>query len=278
MTSSLARKRSRICMPRSKPAADHRLRGGHRHIGQVRAGGGGGADLIHHLQQRSVPDGWARLACRSAALWRCQRHCRGGWRLRCCLLSRRRRSRPASADRPVPPECPSSSSSSRKWASPACQNFPNRWALRRQLRANLEATGMGYDKEVEMVRLAHEMDLLTTRTRSRRTRPAPCPGRRDILVAHVGLTTGGTIGAGVALSLDEAIGKVMEMAQAGAQSPSRPDRYLSRRAVRRAGGGRQGASPHARDRRVLRRNQHRAPADRARHHRPGERLQGLKLA
>jgi len=96
------------------------------------------------------------------------------------------------------------------------QNFPTVGLFHGVMRANLEATGMGYDLEVEMVRLAHEMDLLTspyafTPDEAR----AMALAGADILVAHVGLTTGGTIGAGVALSVDEAIGKVMGMAEAG---------------------------------------------------------------
>jgi len=96
------------------------------------------------------------------------------------------------------------------------QNFPTVGLFDGVMRANLEATGMGYDLEVEMVGLAHEMDLLTspyafTPDEAR----AMAQAGADILVAHVGLTTGGTIGAGVALSLDDAIGKVMEMAEAG---------------------------------------------------------------
>jgi predicted TIM-barrel enzyme len=96
------------------------------------------------------------------------------------------------------------------------QNFPTVGLFDGVMRANLEATGMGYDLEVEMVRLAHEMDMLTspyafTPDEAR----AMARAGADILVAHVGLTTGGTIGAGVALSVDEAIGKVMGMAEAG---------------------------------------------------------------
>jgi predicted TIM-barrel enzyme len=96
------------------------------------------------------------------------------------------------------------------------QNFPTVGLFDGNFRANLEATGMGYDKEVEMVRLAHEMDLLTTPYAFTPDEArAMAQAGADILVAHVGLTTGGTIGAGVALSLDEAIGKVMAMADAG---------------------------------------------------------------
>jgi predicted TIM-barrel enzyme len=96
------------------------------------------------------------------------------------------------------------------------QNFPTVGLFDGNFRANLEATGMGYDKEVEMVRLAHEMDLLTTPYAFTPDEArAMAQAGADILVAHVGLTTGGSIGAGVALSLDQAIGKVMEMAEAG---------------------------------------------------------------
>jgi predicted TIM-barrel enzyme len=96
------------------------------------------------------------------------------------------------------------------------QNFPTVGLFDGNFRANLEATGMGYDKEVEMVRLAHEMDLLTTPYAFTPDEArAMAQAGADILVAHVGLTTGGTIGAGVALSLDDAIGKVMAMAEAG---------------------------------------------------------------
>ena len=96
------------------------------------------------------------------------------------------------------------------------QNFPTVGLMDGAFRQNLEETGMGYDKEVEMVRLAHEMDLLTTPYAFTPDEArAMAQAGADILVAHVGLTTGGTIGAGVALSVDEAIGKVMEMAEAG---------------------------------------------------------------
>ena len=96
------------------------------------------------------------------------------------------------------------------------QNFPTVGLFDGNFRANLEATGMGYDKEVEMVNLAHKMDLLTTPYAFTPDEASVmAQAGADILVAHVGLTTGGTIGAGVALSMDEAIGKVMEMAEAG---------------------------------------------------------------
>lgn len=95
------------------------------------------------------------------------------------------------------------------------QNFPTVGLIDGVFRANLEATGMGYDKEVDMIRIAHEMDLLTSPyvfDAGSAVRMAEAGA--DILVPHVGLTTAGTIGAGVALSLEEAIAKVMEMAKA----------------------------------------------------------------
>ena len=96
------------------------------------------------------------------------------------------------------------------------QNFPTVGLFDGKFRANLEATGMGYEKEVEMIRLAHEMDLFTTpyAFTADEARAMVIAGA-DLLVCHVGLTTAGSIGAAVAFSLDEAIEKVMVMAEAG---------------------------------------------------------------
>ena len=95
------------------------------------------------------------------------------------------------------------------------QNFPTVGLFDGQFRNNLEATGMGYDKEVEMVRLAHEMDLFTTPyVFTPDEAKAMVEAGADLMVAHVGLTTAGSIGAAEAFTLDEAIGKVMEMAEA----------------------------------------------------------------
>jgi predicted TIM-barrel enzyme len=96
------------------------------------------------------------------------------------------------------------------------QNFPTVGLIDGDFRKNLEATGMGYDKEIEMIRLAHEMDLFTSPyvfTPEEAT--AMAKAGADQLVAHVGLTTSGSIGAGVAFSLKEAIERVMAMAEAG---------------------------------------------------------------
>lgn len=95
------------------------------------------------------------------------------------------------------------------------QNFPTVGLFDGKFRENIEATGMGYDKEVEMIAIAHDLDMFTTpyvftpdETR------AMVKAGADLIVCHVGLTTAGTIGAKVALTLDEAVAKVMKMAEA----------------------------------------------------------------
>lgn len=96
------------------------------------------------------------------------------------------------------------------------QNFPTVGLIDGNFRANIEGTGMGYDKEIEMIRLAHEIDLFTSPyVFDENDAKAMAEAGADQLVAHVGLTTAGTIGAAVALSLDEAINKVMTIADAG---------------------------------------------------------------
>lgn len=98
------------------------------------------------------------------------------------------------------------------------QNFPTAGLFDGVMRANMEATGLGYDKEVEMIRIAHEMDLFTSPYvfNVDEARAMTMAGA-DLLVPHVGLTTAGTIGAKAALTLDQAIKKVMEMAEAAWQ-------------------------------------------------------------
>lgn len=96
------------------------------------------------------------------------------------------------------------------------QNFPTVGLIDGNFRANLEATGMGYDREIETIRLANELDMFTSPyvfdvDQAKEMAKAGA----DQLVAHVGLTTSGSIGAAVALSLDEAIGRVMDIAKAG---------------------------------------------------------------
>jgi len=96
------------------------------------------------------------------------------------------------------------------------QNFPTVGLIDGNFRANLEATGMGYDKEVEMIRLAHEIDLFTSPyVFNEDDAKAMAQAGADQLVAHVRLTTAGSIGAAVALTLDDAIAGVMSIADAG---------------------------------------------------------------
>jgi len=95
------------------------------------------------------------------------------------------------------------------------QNFPTVGLFEGNFRANLETTGMGYDKEVEMIGLAHGIDLFTTPyvfTPDEAT--AMTRAGADLLVCHVGTTVSGSIGATVAYTLDEAAVRVMEMAEA----------------------------------------------------------------
>jgi predicted TIM-barrel enzyme len=96
------------------------------------------------------------------------------------------------------------------------QNFPTVGLMDGLYRANLEATGMGYDKEVAMIHTAHTLDLFTSPyIFDADSARAMAQAGADLLVCHVGLTTGGSIGAGVADTLDEAIAKVMIMMEAG---------------------------------------------------------------
>jgi predicted TIM-barrel enzyme len=102
------------------------------------------------------------------------------------------------------------------------QNFPTVGLYDGVFRQNLEETGMGYDLEVEMVRLAHERDLVTAPYvfDPDQARAMALAGA-DVLVPHVGLTTKGSIGAGTALTLDEAVSRVQAMRDAAAEV--RPD-------------------------------------------------------
>lgn len=95
------------------------------------------------------------------------------------------------------------------------QNFPTVGLIDGTFRQNLEETGMGFDKEVEMIRLAHEMDLVTTPyafTVEEGEKMARAGA--DVIVVHVGLTTSGTIGAHTALSLDDCVRIVQDIRDA----------------------------------------------------------------
>ncbi|MGC5170122.1 phosphoenolpyruvate hydrolase family protein [Microbacterium sp. DT81.1] len=98
------------------------------------------------------------------------------------------------------------------------QNFPTVGLIDGVFRANLEETGMGFDLEVELVRRAHALDLLTTPyVFGEEDAVAMTEAGADIIVCHLGLTTGGAIGAATALSLDDCVQSVRAW-QAAARS------------------------------------------------------------
>ena len=95
------------------------------------------------------------------------------------------------------------------------QNFPTVGLIDGTFRRDLEATGMGYDREVEMVRHAHSLDMFTSPyVFDEKQAAMMTQAGADLLVAHVGLTTSGTIGASDAFTLDEAIERVLAMSEA----------------------------------------------------------------
>ena len=89
------------------------------------------------------------------------------------------------------------------------QNFPTVGLIDGVFRANLEETGMSYKLEVDCVKAAHDMDMLTT-PYVFNTREAKwmTEAGADIIVAHMGLTTKGTIGAQTAKSLDDCVEEI----------------------------------------------------------------------
>lgn len=92
------------------------------------------------------------------------------------------------------------------------QNFPTVGLIDGVFRQNLEETGMGYGLEVQMIAAAHELGLLTTPyVFDVEQAIAMTKAGADILVAHMGLTTKGTIGAKTALTLDNCVIKIQEI-------------------------------------------------------------------
>jgi predicted TIM-barrel enzyme len=95
------------------------------------------------------------------------------------------------------------------------QNFPTVGLIDGIFRAQLEETGMGYALEVEMIRKARERDLLTTPyVFSEADATAMARAGADVVVCHLGLTTGGTIGAETAVSLEACVPKINAWARA----------------------------------------------------------------
>ena len=94
------------------------------------------------------------------------------------------------------------------------QNFPTVGLIDGQFRANLEETGMSFQLEIDCIRAAHELDLLTTPyafdvEQARLLTEAGA----DVIVAHMGLTTSGTIGAKTAKTLDDSVREVAAIAE-----------------------------------------------------------------
>ncbi len=95
------------------------------------------------------------------------------------------------------------------------QNFPTVGLIDGTFRENLEETGMGFALEIECIEAAHSLDLLTTPYAFDAEQGAALAAvGADIIVAHMGLTTSGTIGARTALKLDDAVSRVAEIAEA----------------------------------------------------------------
>ena len=89
------------------------------------------------------------------------------------------------------------------------QNFPTVGLIDGVFRANLEETGMSYKLEVDCVKAAHDLDMLTTPYVFNTTEAKwMTEAGADIVVAHMGLTTKGTIGAQTAKSLDDCVEEI----------------------------------------------------------------------
>ncbi len=95
------------------------------------------------------------------------------------------------------------------------QNFPTVGLFDGVIRAQLEETGMGYGLEVDVIRAAHDLDLLTTPyVFSEENAAAMARAGADVIVCHLGLTTGGAIGAETALELADCASLISRWAEA----------------------------------------------------------------
>ena len=95
------------------------------------------------------------------------------------------------------------------------QNFPTVGLIDGQFRQNLEETGMGFDKEVEMIASAHDLDLLTCPyVFNEREAEQMAAAGADVLIPHMGLTTKGRIGAKTSLTLADAAKRVQSLCDA----------------------------------------------------------------
>jgi predicted TIM-barrel enzyme len=95
------------------------------------------------------------------------------------------------------------------------QNFPTVGLIDGQFRESLEETDMGFDREVEMIARAHELDLLTCPyVFNPEEAKAMASAGADLLIAHMGLTTKGSIGAKSAITLDESVARIQAIQEA----------------------------------------------------------------
>ncbi len=95
------------------------------------------------------------------------------------------------------------------------QNFPTVGLIDGTFRAGLEETGMGFQLEVDCIAAAHQLDMLTTPYAfDAQQSSALTAAGADIIVAHMGLTTSGSIGARTARSLDDCVAEVAAIAEA----------------------------------------------------------------
>jgi predicted TIM-barrel enzyme len=102
------------------------------------------------------------------------------------------------------------------------QNYPTVCLYEGVMRANLEETGLGFYKEVEMIAEAHDLGLLTVAyVASEAEARAMAGAGADVLVPHMGLTTAGMIGARTAMTLDDAIESVDRLGKVGKEA--KPD-------------------------------------------------------
>ena len=134
------------------------------------------------------------------------------------------------------------------------QNFPTIGLFDGTMRTSFEETGMGYGLEVDMIAAAHALDLLTTPyVFNPDEARAMTRAGADIIVAHMGVTTGGAIGATSAKTLDACVAEIDAIAAAARAERHGRDRALPRRPDRRA--RRRRLHPEARPRlpRLLRR-------------------------
>src|ERR1022692_670659 len=95
------------------------------------------------------------------------------------------------------------------------QNFPTVGLIDGQFRESLEETGMGFDQEVEMIARAHDLDLLTCPYVFNPDQAmAMAKAGADLLIAHMGLTTKGSIGAKTAITLDQSVDRIQAIREA----------------------------------------------------------------